>query len=220
MKGKRLLSVAVSVLMLLVFTACGGADAGKAESKAPETKQSSSNQPIAEKASDTQSSQSKILVAYFSCTGNTKSLAETAAKVLSADVYEIRPETPYTAADLNYNDESTRATVEQKNDNARPALADKNANIEAYDTIVLAYPIWWGQAPRILDTFVESYDFSGKTIVPICTSGGSDIGSSADFLKGHTKGTANWKNGKQFSKSASEQELREWLNGSGFSSLK
>ena len=172
------------------------------------------------KASDTQSSQSKILVAYFSCTGNTKSLAETAAKVLSADVYEIRPETPYTAADLNYNDESTRATVEQKNDNARPALADKNANIEAYDTIVLAYPIWWGQAPRILDTFVESYDFSGKTIVPICTSGGSDIGSSADFLKGHTKGTANWKNGKQFSKSASEQELREWLNGSGFSSLK
>ena len=99
--------------------------------------------------------------------------------------------------------------------NARPALADQNANIAAYDTIVLAYPIWWGQAPRILDTFVESYDFSGKTIVPICTSGGSDIGSSAGFLKGHTKGTGNWKNGKQFGSSASENEIKDWLNGLG-----
>ena len=212
MKWKRLLVMVMSAMMIFTLTACGGTTAS---SKNTENKSVSAAQPAADNTSKPQDAHGKILVAYFSCTGNTKSLAETAAKVLAADVYEIRPETPYTAEDLNYNDESTRATVEQKNDNARPALADQNANIAAYDTIVLAYPIWWGQAPRILDTFVESYDFSGKTIVPICTSGGSDIGSSAGFLKGHTRGTGNWKNGKQFGSSASENEIKDWLNGLG-----
>ena len=102
---------------------------------------------------------------------------------MGADLYEIRPEQPYTSQDLNYNDETTRATVEQKDDKARPALADKNAKIVDYETIVLAYPIWWGQAPRIMDTFVESYDFTNKKITAICTSGGSDIGSSAGYLE-------------------------------------
>lgn len=212
MKWKRLFVMAMSAVMVFALTACGDTTAS---SKNTENKSASVAQPTADNASKPQESQGKILVAYFSCTGNTKSLAETAAKVLTADVYEIRPEKPYTAEDLNYNDESTRATVEQKNDNARPALADKNANISAYDTIVLAYPIWWGQAPRILDTFVENYDFSGKTLIPICTSGGSGIGSSADVLKSHTRGTGNWKHGKEFSSSASENEIRDWLNGLG-----
>ena len=212
MKWKCLLFMVMSVTMIFSLTACGGTTA---PSENTDNKPVSATQPATDKTSNPQDMRGKILVAYFSCTGNTKSLAETTAKVLDADVYEIRPETPYTAEDLDYNDESTRATVEQKNDNARPALADRNADVAAYDTIVLAYPIWWGQAPRVLDTFVESYDFSGKTIVPICTSGGSDIGSSAEFLKSHTKGTGNWKNGRQFSRSASENEIKDWLNSLG-----
>lgn len=212
MKWKRLIVMVMSAMMVFTLTACGGTTAS---SKTSETNSGSAAQPIAQKATEPQDRPEKILVAYFSCTGNTKSLAETTAKVLGTDVYEIRPEKPYTAEDLNYNDESTRATVEQKDDNARPALADKNANIGAYDTIILAYPIWWGQAPRLLDTFVESYDFSGKTLIPICTSGESGIGSSADVLKSNTKGTGNWKDGKEFSKSASENEIRNWLNSLG-----
>ena len=154
-------------------------------------------------------------MAYFSATGNTRTLAENTAKALNADLYEIRPEVPYSQEDLNYNDESTRATVEQKNDSARPKLADKNAPIANYDTIVLAYPIWWGQAPRIMDTFVESYDFTGKKLTAVCTSGGSDIGTSADYLQKLTKGKAEWKSGKLFSPQAKAEDIKSWFNGLG-----
>ena len=207
---KRILMIVMAALMAITFSACGS-DAGKAASKEDTDTQKTEAEQPASTTSDQATAKNRILVAYFSCTGNTKALAETAAGILGADLYEIRPEQPYTATDLNYNDETTRATVEQKDDSARPALADKNANIGAYDTIVLAYPIWWGQAPRIIDTFVESYDFSGKTIVPICTSGGSDIGSSADYLQKLMKGTANWKNGKRFG-GAGEAEVKNWLD--------
>lgn len=209
---KKLILMFLSAFMLLTFTACGS-EAVNAPAKADDAKEAPAKQ-AAPQSAETAAQGSKILVAYFSCTGNTKNLAQTAAEILKADIYEIRPEVPYSAADLNYNDETTRATVEQKDDSARPALADKNANIAAYDTIVLAYPIWWGQAPRILDTFVESYDFSGKTIVPICTSGGSDLGSSADYLKGLMKGAANWKEGKRFG-TVSKDEVKAYLNGLG-----
>ena len=205
----------LSVLMTLTFAACGASEAGNTAQKPGSAKPAAEQQSKAEKTDVAPAKTGKTLVAYFSCTGNTKALAETAAKAIGADLYEIVPEKAYTAEDLNYNDESTRATVEQKNDNARPALKDKNANIAAYDKIVLAYPIWWGQAPRILDTFVESYDFSGKTIVPICTSGGSDIGSSADYLKSITHGSADWKTGKLFSSHASAQEIGSWLKELG-----
>ncbi len=143
-------------------------------------------------------------------------MAETTAKALGADLYEIRPEQPYTSQDLNYNDETTRATVEQKDDKARPALADKNAKIADYETIVLAYPIWWAQAPRIMDNFVESYDFTNKNMTAICTSGGSDIGSSADYLEKLAKGKAQWKPGKLFSSQASADEVKSWFKGLGF----
>ncbi len=212
---KRLLVMCLSLLSVLALSACGGADTGNASSKDSSGKSNTVTASSSEKEVNAASEGKKILVAYFSCTGNTKSLAEKAARALSADLYEIRPETPYTAEDLNYNDESTRATSEQKNDKARPAMANKDVNVEAYDTIVLAYPIWWGQAPRILDTFVESYDFSGKTIVPICTSGGSDIGSSADYLKQLMKGNANWKPGKLFHSHTVESDLKDWFSGEG-----
>ena len=211
---RKLWVLFLSVLMMLTFTACGASEAGSTAQK-PGGAKPATEQGKAEKPEAAPAKTSKTLVAYFSCTGNTKALAETTAKAIGADLYEIVPEKPYTAEDLNYNDEGTRATVEQKNDSARPALKDKNANIGAYDKIVLAYPIWWGQAPRILDTFVESYDFSGKTIVPICTSGGSDIGASADYLKSITRGSADWKAGKHFGSHASAQEIASWMEGLG-----
>ena len=195
----------LTVLMAMGLTGCG-TESGKAEEK-PAAANTQQAKPAEAKG--------KILVAYFSATGHTKTLAETAAKALGADLYEIRPEQPYTSQDLNYNDETTRATVEQKDDKARPALADKNAKIADYETIVLAYPIWWAQAPRIMDTFVESYDFSGKKLTAICTSGGSDIGSSADYLKELTKGKADWKQGRLFSPQASAEEIKNWFGGLG-----
>ena len=206
---KKIWLIGLSRLMMFGLLGCGS-DTGKAEQKAS----APAPQKVAETA--TPAAKGKILVAYFSATGNTKQLAEGTAKALGADLYEVRPAKPYTSEDLNYNDESTRATVEQKNDQARPELADKNAPVANYDTIVLAYPIWWGQAPRLMDTFVESYDFTGKNMTAICTSGGSDIGSSADYLQKLTKGQANWKPGKLLSPRAGEQEIKSWFAGLGF----
>ena len=157
----------------------------------------------------------KILVVYFSCTGNTKTLAENTAKVLQADLFAIQPEQPYTQTDLNYNDKSTRATIEQNDISMRPKIANRVDNIEKYDTIVLAYPIWWGQEPRIMDTFMESYDFSNKTIAAVCTSGGSDIGSSDAALAGLAGKSAKWKEGRQFSAGVSREELGKWFKQIG-----
>ena len=213
MKGdnimRKLWIACLGVLMILGLVGCGTESGKTAEKAAPvqTTAQADSKAPAAK---------GKILVAYFSATGNTRTLAENTAKALNADLYEIRPEVPYSKEDLNYNDESTRATVEQKNDSARPKLADKNAPIANYDTIVLAYPIWWGQAPRIMDTFVESYDFTGKKLTAICTSGGSDIGTSADYLQKLTKGKAEWKAGKLLSPQAKAEDIKSWFNGLGF----
>ena len=206
---KKIWLIGLSMLMMFGLLGCGS-DTGKAEQKAAA--------PAQQKAAETAAPapKGKILVAYFSATGNTKQLAEGTAKALGADLYEVRPAKPYTSEDLNYNDESTRATVEQKNDQARPELADKNAPVANYDPIVLAYPIWWGQAPRLMDTFVESYDFTGKNMTVICTSGGSDIGSSADYLQKLSKGKANWKPGRLFSPHVDEQEIKSWFDVLGF----
>ncbi|MDD3040833.1 flavodoxin [Bacteroides sp.] len=199
--------VVLTCLLLVALTGCGSTTATeKAQpSEGAQSEASGKNQ------TQPQGEQRKILVAYFSSTGHTQSLAKNTAEVLQADLYEIVPQVPYTKNDLNYNDESTRATVEQKNANARPAISGKAANFEKYDTIVLAYPIWWGQAPRIIDTFVESYDFSNKTIVPICTSASSEIGSSADALRPLCSSSAKWVAGKRFSEGTSKNELSSWF---------
>ena len=214
MKGdnimRKLWIACLGVLMILGLVGCGTESGKTAEKAAPAPAQTT-----AQADSKAPAVKGKILVAYFSATGNTRTLAENTAKAVNADLYEIRPEVPYSKEDLNYNDESTRATEEQKNDSARPKLADKNAPIANYDTIVLAYPIWWGQAPRIMDTFVESYDFTGKKLTAICTSGGSDIGTSADYLQKLTKGKAEWKAGKLFSPQAKAEDIKSWFNGLG-----
>ena len=137
-----------SALLIFFVTACGNSGENEKSSNAEKISANAENK-----------TENKILVAYFSCTGTTKNLAESAAEILNADLYEIKPKIPYTSEDLNYSDETTRSTVEQKDEKIRSELADKNANIEKYRTIVIAYPIWWNQEPRIIDTFVESYNF-------------------------------------------------------------
>ena len=155
-----------------------------------------------------------VLVAYFSATGTTEGVAENIAAGLNADLYEIVPQEPYTDADLNYNDDDSRSTIEMNDPDARPAISGSVENMEQYDIVFIGYPIWWGEAPRIIRTFLESYDFSGKTIVPFCTSGGSGIGSSAEDLEELTSG-AEWLSGSRLRGSDSQEDVMEWVNGLG-----
>lgn len=152
---------------------------------------------------------SKTLVAYFSAGGTTKRAAERIAKAANADLFEIRPKVAYTSADLNWMDKHSRSTVEMNDPSARPEIAEKLPNMADYDTVFLGYPIWWYVAPRIMESFVESYDFSGKTLIPFATSGGSGIGNTADTLKKLTPG-ASWKNGRLLN-GGSDKELESWV---------
>ena len=126
---------------------------------------------------------SKKLVAYFSASGRTASLAQKLSQAAGADLYEIKPAKPYTSADLNWQNKQSRSSLEMSDKSSRPALADKNADITAYDTVFVGFPIWWYIAPTIINTFLESYDFSGKKIILFATSGGSGFGSAAANLK-------------------------------------
>lgn len=143
-------------------------------------------------------------------TGTTEPLAEYAAEILEADIYEIIPEVPYTETDLAYYTNG-RADQEQNDPSARPAIAGKVENMEEYDTIILGYPIWHGQAPRIISTFLESYDFSEKTIIPFCTSHSSGIGSSADNLHELCPDSVNWMEGKRFEAGTMKETMENWL---------
>ncbi|MDR1530682.1 MAG: NAD(P)H-dependent oxidoreductase [Clostridiales bacterium] len=157
--------------------------------------------------------QTRVLVAYFSCTGNTRRLAEYAAEVLDAEIYEIKPKEPYTTADLNYSDAKSRTSVEQNDTAVRPKIAGSVTNMRDYDIIFIGYPIWWGEAPRIVSTFIESYDFAGKTIVPFCTSGSSEMGSSAENLQKICSDKAAWLNGRRWGSGASKEDIANWING-------
>jgi flavodoxin len=153
----------------------------------------------------------KVLVAYFSATGTTRPLAEYAADILNADLYEIIAAEPYTDADLAYYT-GGRADQEQNDPSARPGISGSVENLAQYDTILLGYPIWHGQAPRIIRTFLESHDFSGKTIIPFCTSHSSGAGSSADNLHSLCSDTAEWMGATRFAGGTSKSEIAAWLD--------
>lgn len=160
-------------------------------------------------ASKSISSDKKILVAYFSATGTTKKMAEYAAKATGADLFEIKPSTPYTSADLDWSIKGSRAITEQNTASVRPSISGKMQNMEQYDVVFLAYPIWAGQAPKIISTFLESYDMSGKVIVPFCTSGSSGIGSSASNLHSLAP-KAMWKEGRRFAGNTNSSTVSGW----------
>ncbi|MCM1062036.1 MAG: flavodoxin [Eubacterium sp.] len=157
---------------------------------------------------------SEILVAYFSATGTTKALAEYAADALNADIYEIVPQELYTAADLDYGDNNSRSTKEMNDPDCHPAISGNLENTERYSVVFIGYPIWWGEAPRIIDTFMESYDFSGKTVIPFCTSASSGIGSSAKNLHTFAPDTV-WLDGDRLKSNSSREDMVEWINGLG-----
>jgi flavodoxin len=159
---------------------------------------------------------SKKLVAYFSASGVTSELAKALAGAASADLYEIKPEVPYTKADLDWRDSQSRSTIEMKDPSFRPTIADKNASIAAYDVVFVGFPIWWYVAPKIINTFLESYDFSGKTIVPFATSGSSGLGKTKENLQPSVSGTANWKEGKLLNGRPAKDILAKWVESLNF----
>lgn len=217
---KKFLTVLLAISLTLALAACSGdnnstptggntADTGSNQVN----NQAENEQP--EALDNSAATETKVLVAYFSATGTTKNLAEYAADALGADLYEIVPAEPYTAADLNYGDDNSRTSAEMNDSDARPEISGSVENMADYDIIFLGYPIWWGQAPRIISTFMESYDFAGKTIVPFCTSGSSPIGSSAANLHSLCSDEAAWLAGDRLSGSLSRDDMVEWLNGLG-----
>ena len=155
---------------------------------------------------------SNKLVAYFSASGVTAGVAKKLAQATGADLYEIKPSTPYTSADLNWNNSNSRSSVEMRDKKFRPELADKNAKIEGHDVIFIGFPIWWYVAPTIINSFLESYDFSGKKIILFATSGGSGFGKAVEGLQPSAP-DAKIQEGKLFRSNISVEELKKWAEG-------
>ena len=155
---------------------------------------------------------SRKLVAYFSASGVTAKVAEKLSEAIGADLYAIEPEVPYTKADLDWMDKKSRSTIEMNNPASRPAIAGKRDNMNDYDTVFVGFPIWWYVSPTIINTFLESYDLTGKTIIPFATSGGSDMGKTNEKLLPSCKG-AKLLNGKVFKASVSGADLAKWAEG-------
>ena len=164
-------------------------------------------------SSSSAKTQSKILVAYFSRTGHTEPLAKYAAEILGADLYEITAAVPYTDEDIAYYTDC-RADREQKDESARPEISGSVEDLSQYSTVLIAHPIWHGQAPRIISTFLESYDFSGKTLTSFCTSTSSPLGTSADNLKKLVP-NSTWLDSRRFEIGSTKSDVEEWLNSIG-----
>ena len=188
----KLLRIFPAIVIAIALTAC--AKSGE------QSTQSSTNQ----------TKEMKTLVAYFSASGVTKGVAEQLAQTIGADLHEITPEQPYTAADLDWQNKQSRSSVEMADSTSRPAITAKLQNIEQYDTIYVGFPIWWYTAPTIINTFMESYDFSGKTLIPFATSGGSSITKACDDLK-RTYPNVNWLPGRLLNNATADQ-LKQWTD--------
>ncbi len=153
----------------------------------------------------------KVLVAYFSATGTTKSVAQKLAKTIDSDIYEIEPEVPYTKADLDWTDKNSRSSVEMNNRNSRPEIKKDDFSVSDYDVVFLGFPIWWGSAPTIVNTFLEQHDFSNKKIILFATSGGSGIYGTAKSLKNSVSNSTEIIEGKLFNNNLSAEEIQKWI---------
>lgn len=239
---KKITAIILTVLMAVSLAACGNSGQEKAgdsgsgtardteiskpgtkdmetaesteDAELPDTAEEGENIANEEESEGEDVNEGNVLVAYFSATNTTKGVAEHIADGLDADLYEIVPEEPYTDEDLDYNDDSSRSTIEMNDPASRPAISGSVEDMSQYDIVFIGYPIWWGEAPRIVSTFVESYDFSGKTVVPFCTSGGSGVGSSDSNLAALTDG-AEWLPGERLDGGSSRETIVEWVNSLG-----
>ena len=220
---KRMISLLVTGLLLLSLSACGNtstpqsaqpseeSSTGNVETSTQQITGEESSEPQESSAANPETAESTVLVAYFSCTGNTEAVAQTSAELLEAELYEIAPENPYTEEDLAYNS-STRVAEVQHDPNARPAISGNVEDMSRYDIVLVGYPLWWGQAPRIINTFLESYDFSGKTVIPFCTSSSGGIEDSEAELQALYEDSIQFGEGARFPAGAEQDEISAWLS--------
>lgn len=205
--GKKILCIALGILLVMAFTACGSSqEESKSSSGSSGSQQSSSEKSTSENG--------KVLVAYFSGSGNTKAAAKKIAKEAGADLYEIKAADPYTEDDLNWNDEDSRVNKEHEDKSLQNVKlsSTKVPGWDKYDTVFLGYPIWWGDAAWPINGFVKANDFGGKTVIPFCTSFSSGIGDSGKNLE-KMAGSGNWKAGKRFAEDVSQSDVSAWVKG-------
>ena len=231
---KKITALLLASVLALGLSACGGGQStssGEAAAAQEETAEPAVEETVAPEAEETENTEEEVpaeeaasaesqentaapakdvLVVYFSATGNTKAVAEKIASITDADIYEIRAAQEYTEADLNWNDSDSRTTHEQDDPSVRPEIGSDPVSLEGYSTIYIGYPIWWGEEPRIMDTFAESYSFDGIRMIPFCTSGSSGMGRSGKNLA-ENAGSGDWQDGKRFGAGASEDEIRSWI---------
>lgn len=215
---KKAIAILLITVLAMSILACS-TPAAQEQTAAPaamteQPKAAAAETPAAEPAEQTGAltPHKTVLVVVFSAIGTTKGVAEKIAAIEDADLYEIVPAEPYSDADLNWHDSESRTTIERNDDSIRPAIASEAIDLMGYERIYVGYPIWWGEEPRILDTFVESYDFGTITMIPFCTSASSGIGRSGKNLAENANG-GSWLDGKRFSGSVSERDLANWING-------
>lgn len=214
MKTKKIITISMAcVLAFGIFAGCSQNSSSSANtaSNAPEE----SNSPSASAESDSQNSSrsDKILVVYYSASGRTETVANTIAETLNANTFEIVPTEIYSDDDLNWNDTNSRVTREHEDESLRdvPLISTNVENWDSYDTVLIGYPIWWGIAAWPVDNFIKNNDFSGKTVIPFCTSASSGLGQSGTLLE-KMSGTGSWQSGQRFSSNASDKTVSEWAN--------
>ena len=224
---KRLFSCLLAGAMALSLAACGGSDSAASDQTAEEQTQEETTSPAdtstdtaapEDSGGDTAAGSGSVLVVYYSATGNTENAASYIAQATGGDLFEITPAEPYTSDDLNWTDENSRVTREHADKSLRDVelTTTQVENWDSYDTVFIGYPIWWGVAAWPVDGFVEANDFTGKTVIPFCTSSSSGLGQSGELLA-ELAGTGNWQEGQRFRSSAGQEDVDEWVDSLGLS---
>ena len=224
---KRLFSCLLAGAMALSLAACGGSDSAASGQTAEEQTQEETTPPAdtstdtaapEDSGGDTAADSGNVLVVYYSATGNTENAANYIAEATGGDIFEITPAEPYTDDDLNWSDENSRVTREHEDESLRDVelTTTQVENWDSYDTVFIGYPIWWGIAAWPVDGFVEANDFTGKTVIPFCTSSSSGLGESGELLA-ELAASGDWQEGQRFRSSASQEDINEWVDSLGLS---
>ena len=211
---KKRISMIMAICLLLSLTACG-VDSGTNSNTESSATQSQTETPSSDPSVKLTEETAKMLVVYFSATGNTKAVAGEIARLTGADLYEIVPAVPYTDDDLNYNNNDCRANQEMNDASARPAIGSRAIDVSSYDIVFIGYPIWWGTMPRIINTFLDTYDLSGKAVLPFCTSGSSGIAQSVSDIRA-AEPAADVRGGLRAS-GANDSSIESWIADNGIS---
>ncbi len=212
---KKTFALLMAVLMMFTLVACGNEKTTTNNSQAAESSSTNNSKPT-DDTDNTENNGGKILIAYYSATGNTKEVAEYIAKETGGDLFEITPTQPYSADDLNWRKDGSRVNVEHEDESKRdiPLVKTTPDNFSEYDTVYIGYPIWWAIAAWPVDNFVKNNDFTGKTVIPFCTSTDSGLGRSGELLK-EMAGTGTWLEGERFKSGVSETDVIEWVKSIG-----